>query len=155
VATTQVQRPELGAKSIAGWRVVFDRLVLIGAIIGVVTCACQVAFAAYGFWVLALNPGDEQAAMSAFEMHATTGMILSYLAIALLIFGLLSRASWKSWAIPLVLAILLWGVQGMLVGLGFSVSPWYGALHAFSGMTIAGGFVWLTVNRSRHPLHSS
>lgn len=153
MATAEVQQ-SASAEAVAGWRVVFDRLELVGAIIGVVACACQVAFAALGFWTLARDTTDEEAAIASFSMHSITGTILSYLAIALLVCGLLARANWKSWALPLLVAILLWGAQGVLVGLGFMIGPWFGALHAFSGMMIAGGFVWLMVDRSRRPLRS-
>ncbi|WP_033371785.1 hypothetical protein [Humibacter albus] len=134
------------------YRIVADRVQRIGAIVGMAVCAVQVAFAAYGFWLGTEHAGDEAADRAAFVPHAVTGQVLQYLAVLLLICGLIAWAGWKSWVIPLVLAVLLFVVQGMLVGLGFGVNPWFGALHAFDGMVITGGFVWLTIDRVRHPL---
>ncbi|WP_417564632.1 hypothetical protein [Microbacterium sp.] len=154
MTTTQERHEARTSAPVAGWRVIFDKLELIGAIIGAVLCALQVAFAAYGFWIVATGAGGEAAGREAFGMHVMNGTVLSYLAVALLICGLLARAGWKGWVIPLVIAVLLFAVQGPLVGLGFGVSPWFGALHAFDGMIVTAGFVWLLVDRAAHPLHA-
>jgi uncharacterized membrane protein YgdD (TMEM256/DUF423 family) len=80
------------------------------------------------------------------------GEVLQYLAVLLLILGLVARSGWKAWVIPLVLAVMLFTVQGILVGLGFDVNEWFGFLHAISGTVITAGFVWLMIDRWRHPL---
>lgn len=148
----QRRQAERGTSGVRRYRVIFDRVQFVGAIAGMVICALQVAFAAFGFWQGTRHPGDEAADRAAFLPHAATGQVLQYLAVVLLICGLIAWAGWKSWVIPLVLAVLLFVVQGLLVGLGFDVNPWFGALHAFDGMVITAGFVWLTVDRARHPL---
>lgn len=90
--------------------------------------------------------------MAAFEPHAINGMILYALAVVLFILGVLSRANWKVWVLPIVLFLLLYFVQGLLVGLGFGVSKWFGFLHAVDGVLIIAGFAWLYFDRLRHPL---
>ncbi|PRZ42991.1 hypothetical protein CLV47_10345 [Antricoccus suffuscus] len=140
------------AKAAPHYRVVADRVQAWGALLGVMLCAVQVALAALGFWGVEERPGNKEAGEAAFGPHAMNGTILQYLALALLILGIVTMVNWKVWAIPLVLAILLFAVQGLLVGLGFDVSKWFGALHALSGMVITAGFVWLTLDRFRHPL---
>ncbi|MEO6826546.1 MAG: hypothetical protein ABI255_02000 [Microbacteriaceae bacterium] len=122
------------------------------ASIGIVLCAVQIAFAALGFWGATENPNDQAAGIAAFEPHAMNGAVLSYLAVVLFILGIVSRANVKAWLLPIIVAVLLFLVQGLLVGLGFEVSRWYGALHAFSGTAITAGFVWLAVDRWMHPL---
>jgi len=134
------------------YRVVADRVQAWGALLGVVLCAVQVAFAALGFWGAQEHPGDEAADRAAFDPHVVNGMILQYLAVVLLLLGIVTAVSWKVWVIPLALAILLFAVQGLLVGLGFEVGKWFGALHAFSGMAITAGFAWLMIDRFRRPL---
>ncbi|QAY60452.1 hypothetical protein ET475_10940 [Microbacterium protaetiae] len=151
MTTTHAARP-LVTTGTAGWRIGFDRAQRIGAIIGMALCALQVAFAAYGFWVSTQSGGDEAVGRAAFTMHTVTGEVLQYLAAALLVCGLLARSGWKCWVLPLVMAVLLFAVQGPLVGLGFGVSAWFGALHAFDGMLITAGFVWLGVDRMLYPL---
>lgn len=143
------------AKAVPHYRVVADRMQAWGALLGVVLCAVQVALAALGFWGVEEHPGNKEADEAAFSPHAMNGTILQYLALALLILGIVTAVNWKVWVIPLVLAILLFAVQGLLVGLGFGVSKWFGALHAFSGMAITAGFVWLMLDRFRHPLGSA
>lgn len=90
--------------------------------------------------------------MAAFEPHAINGMILYAVTIVLLVLGLLSRANWSVWLIPIVLFLLLYFVQGLLVGLGFGVSRWFGFLHAINGVIIIAGFGWLFGDRLRRPL---
>lgn len=139
-------------RTIATYRIVADSIQRWLAMLGFILCAVQIAFAASGFWGVVENPGDQAAGIAAFEPHFIMGKVLQYLALVLLVLGVLSRANWKSWAIPLVLAILLFVVQGVLVGLGFELGRWYGALHAFDGTIITAGFVWLWYDRWRHPL---
>lgn len=138
---------------IGGYRVGADIAQRWFALLGVVLCALQIGFAALRFWQ-SLNPGDEAAGRAAFAPHAMTGEVLQYLAVLLLILGLISRPNLKAWIIPLVVAVLLFVVQGMLVGLGFGVSPWFGFMHAISGTVITAGFLWLMLDRWRHPLRS-
>lgn len=57
-----------------------------------------------------------------------------------------------AWILPLVLVLLLFGVQGLLLGLAFGVSGLFGALRGLMGMAIAGGFLWVAIDRGRHPL---
>lgn len=137
---------------VATYRVVSDVAQRWFALLGVVLCALQIGFAALGFWSSQQNPGDEAAGRAAFAPHAFNGQLLEYLAVLLLILGLLSHANWKVWVIPLVAAVLLFVFQGMLVGLGFGVSVWFGFLHAINGTIITAGFVWLMIDRWRHPL---
>ncbi|HET7388055.1 MAG TPA: hypothetical protein VFJ19_15475 [Nocardioidaceae bacterium] len=120
--------------------------------LGLVLCALQVAFAALGFWGGYNNGGSRQATESAFEAHAINGQILGVIAVLLLIAGLVSRANHKAWAIPLVLAILLWAVQGLLVGLAFDSGRYFGFLHALDGMVITALFAWLLYDRVQHRL---
>ena len=136
----------------AAWRVVADVVQRWVATVGLVICGIQVAFAAYGFWVIQSHPGDEAFGRQAFASHALTGTVLSYLALAMLILGIISRADVKGWVVPLIAALLLFGVQGPLVGLGFGVNPWFGALHALDGMVITAGFAWIALSRWLRPM---
>lgn len=140
---------------VAGWRVVCDVIFKWVALLGLLLTLLQVALAALGFWGAEEKPGDQAWGMAAFEPHAINGMILYSLAVVLLILGLLSRANWKVWVLPIVLFLLLYFVQGLLVGLGFGVSKWFGFLHAIDGVLILVGFAWLYFDRMRHPLKSS
>ena len=142
-------------KTTAGWRVVLDIFLKWVALVGLILSLLQVAFAALGFWGAEEKPGDQAWGMAAFEPHAINGMILYTIALILLILGVLSRANWKVWVIPIVLFLLLYFVQGILVGLGFGVSKWYGFLHAVDGVLIIVGFAWLYFDRMRHPLKAS
>lgn len=151
-STTATPGFETGAPAIASYRVAADVAERWLAAVGVVLCALQIVFAAAGFWGAEEKPGDQAAGMAAFAPHAMTGTILGYLAVLLLLLGLVSRANVKAWMLPLIAAVLLLVVQGMLVGLGFGVSRWFGALHAFSGTVITAGFVWLAIDRFRHPM---
>lgn len=144
--------PSTIGSPVAGWRVVCDTIFKWVALLGLVLSLLQVAFAALGFWGAEEKPGDQAWGMAAFEPHAVNGMILYGLAVVLLILGLLSRANWKAWVFPIVLFLLLYFVQGLLVGLGFEVSKWYGFLHAVDGILIIVGFGWLFGDRMRHPL---
>lgn len=139
---------------VASYRVVFDVIERWLALLGVLLCALQFSFAALGFWGAEEKPGDQAHGMAAFAPHAVNGQILGYLAILTLIAGIVSRANVAAWLIPLVLAVLLMLVQGLLVGLGFEVSKWYGFLHALDGAIISAGFVWLMIDRFRHPLRT-
>lgn len=152
IGKTSAVSAETSLGAVAGYRVTCDRLQRWGAVRGFVLCAVQIAFAALGFWQSSANAGDEAAGRAAFAPHAMTGEVLQYLAVLLLILGLVARSGRRSWVIPLVLAVLLFVVQGMLVGLGFGVSVWFGALHAFDGTIITAGFVWLAYDRWRRPL---
>jgi hypothetical protein len=122
------------------------------ALLGLALSLLQVALAALGFWGAEEKPGDQAWGMAAFEPHAINGMILYTIAVVLFVLGLLARSGWKAWVIPVVLFALLYFVQGMLVGLGFGVSKWYGFLHAVDGLLIIAGFAWLYFDRMRHPL---
>ncbi|QPZ39042.1 hypothetical protein [Paramicrobacterium chengjingii] len=139
-------------RHVAGWRTVIDRFYQWIALLGLVLALLQVAFAALGFWGAEEKPGDQAWGMAAFEPHAINGMVLYVIAVVLFILGLLSRANWKVWAVPLVLFILLYGAQGLLVGLGFGVSKWFGFVHALNGVVIIAGFAWIYLNRVRRPL---
>jgi hypothetical protein len=152
MSSAQAVTPPQTSSSVASYRVYADVAERWLALVGVILCALQVAFAAYGFWVFTASGQD--AGEEAFGAHGTNGLVLGILAVVLLILGAVARSGWKGWVIPLVLAVLLFVVQGVLVGLGFSVSPWFGFLHALDGMLIAGGFVWLMVDRWRHPLRA-
>ncbi|WP_349903255.1 hypothetical protein [Parafrigoribacterium humi] len=150
--TTQNHVSTESPSAAAGYRSVFDAVQRWLALLGVVLCALQIGFAALGFWGAQLNGGGEQATRAAFEPHGMNGEVLQYLAVLLLILGLVARSGWKAWVIPLVLAVMLFTVQGILVGLGFDVNEWFGFLHAISGTVITAGFVWLMIDRWRHPL---
>ncbi|HEU4849370.1 MAG TPA: hypothetical protein VFS93_03075 [Terrimesophilobacter sp.] len=150
--SSAVTTPSTASKPVAGWRVVCDVIFKWLALLGLVLGLLQVAFAALGFWGAEEKPGDQAWGMAAFEPHAINGMILYGLAVVLLILGVLSRANWKVWVLPIVLFLLLYFVQGLLVGLGFGVSKWYGFLHAVDGVLIIAGFAWLYFDRMRHPL---
>lgn len=117
---------------------------------GLLLCVAQVGFAADGFWNGYLGGGTEEATRKAFEMHGLNGQVLGSLAVIMLIAGLVSRINRKVWIIPLVLSLMLWLVQGLLVGLAFGVSTAFGFVHAVSGMIITGLFAWLFVDLSRH-----
>ncbi|MPV50611.1 hypothetical protein GCG21_11465 [Pseudactinotalea sp. HY160] len=138
--------------AVAGYRSGFDTAQRWLALLGVVLCALQIGFAALGFWGAQAAGGGEDATRAAFAPHGELGTVLGYLALLVLVTGLLARSGWKSWVIPLVLAVLLFAVQGMLVGLGFEVSRWFGFVHALSGTVITAGFVWLMLDRFRAPL---
>ncbi|MGH3424360.1 MAG: hypothetical protein ACRDO8_06520 [Nocardioidaceae bacterium] len=120
------------------------------AVTGVVLCALQVALAALGFWGVTEHPGDEAADKAAFAPHAVNGEILGWVAVAMLICGIITRVNKLVWVGPLVAAVLLWAVQGPLVGLGFEVSRYFGALHALSGMLITALFCWVAYDRWPH-----
>jgi len=120
----------------------------------VVACALQIAFAALGFWGAEEHPGDEAAGKAAFAPHAVNGYVLGALAVLLLVAGLITMADKKSWIVPLVLAVLIFVVQGMLVGLAFDHSRWFGGLHALIGTGICAGFAWLAYDRWQHRLPS-
>lgn len=139
---------------IAQYRIVSDIALRWTAWVGAGLCVLQVAFAASGFWGVVENPGNQAAGIAAFGMHTMTGQILKGLAIIMLILGAVARPNRKAWIIPLVLALLLLGVQGALLGLAFGISGLFGALHALMGMAIAGGFLWVAIDRGRHPLGS-
>ncbi len=139
-------------KPVAGWRVVCDVIFKWVALLGLVLSLLQVALAALGFWGAEEKPGDQAWGMAAFEPHGINGMILYSVAALLFVLGLLAMSGWKSWVIPLILFALLYFVQGLLVGLGFGVSKWYGFLHAVDGVLIILGFTWLYIDRLRHPL---
>jgi len=154
--------PSHAPHPVAEYRVVLDVIQRWLALLGVVLCALQVAFAAVGFWGSQANPGDQATGMAAFLEHAVNGQVLTYLAAVLLVLGVIAWANWRAWVIPLVVLLLLYFVQGALVGLafnasgtGFDVTKWFGGLHAFSGMVITAGFVWLFIDRSLHPLTRS
>lgn len=139
-------------RTTGGARLVADGVQRWLAIAAVALCAIQFALAGFGFWVTAVSGGNQAAGRAAFEPHAIDGQVLQWIAIALLIGGVIAHANKKAWIIPLVLAILLWVVQGLLVGLGFGVSAVFGALHAFDGTVITAGFVWLAYDRWQHRL---
>jgi uncharacterized membrane protein YgdD (TMEM256/DUF423 family) len=140
------------ARPVAGWRVVCDSIFRWLALLGLVLSLLQVAFAALGFWGAEEKPGDQAWGMAAFEPHAINGMVLYAIAALLFVLGLLAMSGWKSWVIPLILFALLYFVQGLLVGLGFEVSKWYGFLHALDGVLFIVGFGWLWMDRMRHRL---
>lgn len=140
---------------VARFRTVADVAQRWLATLGVVLCAVQIGLAALGFWGANLHPGNETADRAAFAPHAMMGSVLQWLAIVLLILGLLAMANWKGWVLPLIAGVLLWLAQGMLVGLGFSVSIWFGFAHAVSGTVITAALVWLMVNRWQHHLAPS
>ncbi|MGH3445788.1 MAG: hypothetical protein ACRDPB_10475 [Nocardioidaceae bacterium] len=140
--TTPASRLRIGADAAQRW--------LSG--LGLVLCALQVAFAAMGFWGGYNAGGSKADTQAAFEPHAINGQILGVVAVILLIAGLVSRANHKAWAIPLALAVLLWAVQGLLVGLAFDVGTGFGFLHALDGMVITALFAWLLVDRLQHRL---
>ncbi|MBX3091092.1 MAG: hypothetical protein KF801_01115 [Cryobacterium sp.] len=142
-------------KPVPSWRVVCDVLFKWVALLGLVLALLQVPFAALGFWGAEEKPGDQAWGMAAFEWHSTNAMILYAVAIVLFVLGVLSLANWKVWVLPIVLFLLLYFVQGILVGLGFGVSKWYGFLHALDGVLIIAGFAWLYFDRMRHPLRKS
>lgn len=144
--------PSTTRKPVAGWRVICDVIFKWVALLGLVLSLLQVAFAALGFWGAEEKPGDQAWGMEAFAPHAINGMILYAIAVVLFVLGLLAMSGWKAWVVPLVLFALLYFVQGMLVGLGFGVSKWFGFLHAIDGVLIIAGFAWLYVDRMRHPL---
>ncbi|WP_166982179.1 hypothetical protein [Paramicrobacterium fandaimingii] len=146
--------PKTAERQIAPWRIAIDRVYQWVALLGLVLALLQVAFAALGFWGAEEKPGDQAWGMAAFEPHTINGMVLYAVAAVLFILGLLSRANWKVWVVPLVLFVLLYGVQGMLVGLGFGVSKWFGFLHALNGTVIIAGFAWIYLNRVWRPLRS-
>jgi hypothetical protein len=152
MSNSQVTNSRQSSASVASYRVYADLAQRWLALVGVVLCALQVAFAAFGFWVFATS--GEGAAREAFEAHGTNGLVLGILALVLLVLGVVARSGWKAWVIPLVLAVLLFVVQAVLAGLGFEVSPWWGFAHALDGMLIAAGFVWLMLDRWRHPLRA-
>lgn len=140
------------AEHAAAYRVAADLLQRWLALLGVVLCALQVGLAALGFWEGDLGGGTESAFRAGFAAHGDNGMVLSYLAVLLLILGIVSHANTKAWVLPLALAILLFAVQGPLVGLGFGVSAWFGFVHAVVGTLIMAGFAWLMLDRWRHPV---
>lgn len=146
--------PSNTVKPVAGWRVVCDVLFKWVALIGLLLGLLQVPFAALGFWGAEEKPGDQAWGMAAFEWHSINAMVLYAIAIILLVLGVLSLASWKVWVLPVVLFLLLYFVQGILVGLGFGVSRWYGFLHALDGVLIIALFAWLYFDRMRHPLRA-
>ena len=150
-----IKRPDgvIEAAPVASYRAVIDVFQRWLAVVAVVLCAVQIGFAALGFWGGEAGGGTEAATRAAFAPHAANGQVLQYLAVLLLILGLFTMANWKAWVIPLVCAVLLFLVQGLLVGLGFEVNQWFGFLHAISGTVITAGFVWLMADRWRHPLH--
>lgn len=127
-------------------RITADVVQRWGATLAVVLCALQFAFAALGFWGGVLGGGSEEVTRAAFAPHTVNGDILGWLSVALLICGLVSRVSWRSWVLPLVCAVLTLVVQGTLVGLGFGVSKWFGFLHALDGALITAGLVWLMID---------
>lgn len=133
-------------------RIVADNAEFWLAVLGVVACVFQVALAALGFWGANAAGGTESATRAAFEPHGVLGQVLQYGAILTLIAGIVSRANKKTWILPAVLVILLWVVQGLLVGLGFEVNILFGGLHALDGMVITALFLWLAYDRRRHPL---
>ncbi len=149
---TTVTKPATPAGTVAGWRVVVDQVQKWVALLGLVLSLLQVAFAALGFWGAEEKPGDMEWGIAAFGPHLMNGMILYIIAAVLFVLGLLARSSWKAWVIPLVLFVLLYFVQGLLGGLGFGVSKWFGFLHAVDGLLIIGGYAWLYVDRLRHPM---
>jgi len=152
MSSTAVPTPSTGSTPVAGWRVTFDVIQKWVALLGLLLSLLQVAFAALGFWGAEEKPGDQAWGMEAFGLHATNGMILYTIAAVLFVLGLLALSGWKAWVIPLVLFLLLFFVQGILVGLGFGVSRWYGFLHALDGTLIIAGFAWLYFDRLRRPL---
>jgi len=135
-----------------GTRVFADAAQRWLAAAGALLCVLQVGFAALGFWGGYEDGGTEKVTKSAFEPHAVNGELLGIIAVLLLIAGLVGRANKKAWVIPLVLVVLLWAVQGLLVGLAFGVGRYFGLLHALDGMAIMGLFMWLAAERRRHPL---
>ncbi|MBX3079909.1 MAG: hypothetical protein KF692_11845 [Cryobacterium sp.] len=152
---TQAHTPVATTKVVASYRVVCDVAQKWLALVGVILCSLQIGFAALGFWDADLNGGGEKVTRAAFEPHAINAIVLQYLAVGLLILGLLAWSGWKGWVIPLVMAVMLFTVQGILVGLGFEVNIWFGFLHAVSGTVITAGFVWLMIDRWRHPVRGA
>ncbi|MGH7921905.1 MAG: hypothetical protein ACREQM_18465, partial [Candidatus Dormibacteraceae bacterium] len=143
------------AKTIGRVRIAADATQRWLAILGAALCAIQVALAGLGFWGAAGAGMNQAAEKAAFAPHALNGQVLEWLAVVLLAAGIVARANRKAWIIPLLLGILLWVVQGLLVGLGFGVSQLFGALHALDGTLIAAGFVWLAYDRWQHRLGSA
>lgn len=146
--------PSQATRPVAGWRVVCDVLFKWIALIGLLLSLLQVPFAALGFWGAEEKPGDQAWGMAAFEWHSINAMVLYAIAIILLVLGVLSLANWKVWVLPIALFLLLYFVQGILVGLGFGLSRWYGFLHALDGVLIIALFAWLYFDRMRHPLRA-
>lgn len=142
------------ARPVAGWRVVCDVLFKWVALIGLILSLLQFPFAALGFWGAEEKPGDQAWGMAAFEWHSINAMALYGVAILLFVLGILSMANWKVWVLPIALFLLLYFVQGILVGLGFGVNRWYGFLHALDGVLIVLLFAWLYIDRMRRPLRA-
>lgn len=156
MSTTATTPASLGQpKTIGRVRIFADVAQRWLAVLGVALCAIQIALAGLGFWGAARAGMNQAAGEAAFGPHAVNGQVLEWLAAVLLAAGIVARANLKAWIIPLVLAILLWVVQGLLVGLGFGASPLFGGLHALDGTLIAAGFVWLAYDRWQHRLGSS
>jgi uncharacterized membrane protein len=152
-AVDQVTLP--AARTVTGLRATTDAIARWLAIIGVIGCALQIAFAALGFWGAEEQPGNEAAGKAAFAPHAANGNALGILAVLLLIAGLITMTNRASWIVPIVIVVLIFGVQGPLVGLAFDHSRWFGGLHALIGTGICAGFVWLACDRWLHPLRSA
>ena len=151
MATPETSLPRSEA-SPAGARVFADAAQRWLAYLGAALCVLQVGLAALGFWGGYEDGGSEKVTRAAFAPHATNGELLGVLAVLLLVAGLVGRANKKAWILPLVLAVLLWAVQGLLVGLAFGLTRWFGLVHALDGMAIMGLFMWLAADRRRHPL---
>jgi hypothetical protein len=124
--------------------------------LGVLGCAIQFAFAGLGMFSIPdeikgiTDPvAQENAEAGGFSLHATNGAVLGYIALVMLIAAIVARPNKKSWINALVITVLMWVVQGISVGLGFEVSPWFGALHAFSGVVVTGLFVWMAIDATR------
>ena len=156
MATPQTSLPPAPAEATAaGTRVFADIAQRWLAYLGALLCVLQVGLAALGFWGGYEDGGSEKATRAAFEAHGMNGELLGVVAVLLLVAGLVGRANKKSWMLPLVLCVLLWAVQGLLVGLAFGLNRWFGMVHALDGMAIMGLFLWLAADRRRHPLARS
>lgn len=93
--TTRDPASITGSGQGARYRIAVDVAQRWLALLGVVLCALQIGFAALGFWGAQANRSSQSATRAAYEPHALDGQILQYLAVVLLILGVVARSGWS------------------------------------------------------------
>jgi hypothetical protein len=121
-ATTPARHATPAAQ--VAYRVVLAIFLLLGII--------QIFLAGLGvFSLMSPNGGP------GFELHRTTGFIMSGVALVILVLAVLARAGARAVGISVLILVLTGVVQSLLAALG-EETAFYGGLHALDGLLAIG-----------------
>jgi Family of unknown function (DUF6220) len=87
----------------------------------------------------------------AFAAHAVNGMLMSFLALAIIVLAAVAKEGNRTIGLALLLLVLTAVVQSVLSALGDD-TPFFGALHALDGVALLGlaGFMHSSAERASH-----